>query len=352
MSINISGPVCSTGYGLVVANLVDALDRIGAGPAVWPIGGLEVQPWHREAFHRASQRARLFSPDAPSLRIWHQFDLAQHVGRGRRCAMPIFELDAFTDIEQHHLGAQDLILAPSRWAAEVLRANGIPEGRIAVVPLGVDTEVFRPVPTSKEGPTVFLNVGKWEIRKGHDVLRDAFCAAFTAKDDVKLIMACHNPCTNDAYNRGWRQWYESSPLGSKIVALDARLPSQVEVWQLMASADVGVFPSRAEGWNMELAEMLAMGKPCIATNCTAHTEYVGEAGCRLIEMGPNELACDNMWFMEQGGWPSFEEDQFDQLVQHLRTAHREKQQGTLAPTQWPARLTWTNTAQRIMEVCG
>jgi hypothetical protein len=54
---------------------------------------------------------------------------------------------------------------------------------------------------------VFLNVGKWEYRKGHDVLLEAFNKAFEPTDNVRLVMNCHNPCCRaksreeERYNR-------------------------------------------------------------------------------------------------------------------------------------------------------
>ena len=52
-----------------------------------------------------------------------------------------------------------------------------------MVPLGVDCSIFTPKPSSRK-PTIFLNVGKWEKRKGHDVLIEVFNDTFSEDDNV------------------------------------------------------------------------------------------------------------------------------------------------------------------------
>ena len=52
-------------------------------------------------------------------------------------------------------------------------------------------------------------------------------------------------------------------------------------------ADCGLFPARAEGWNLELLEMMACGKQVIATNYSAHTEFCTKENSILIESDEN-----------------------------------------------------------------
>jgi hypothetical protein len=142
MALNLAAPINGLGYGVVGLNTALALERAGAEPALWFIGPVEADPRHHDALRRMDARREAYDPKAPSLRVWHQFDLAQHVGKGPHCAMPIFELDRFKPNELHHLKAQDFVFANSHWAGRVLRDNGIPEDRIQYAPLGVDPTIF------------------------------------------------------------------------------------------------------------------------------------------------------------------------------------------------------------------
>ena len=75
--------------------------------------------------------------------------------------------------------------------------------------------------------------------------------------------------------------YKGSGLGNKIRMIP-RQKTQNDVYNIMIQTDCGVFPARAEGWNLELLEMMACGKQVIATNYSAHTEFCNPDNCRLI----------------------------------------------------------------------
>lgn len=377
MALNVAAPINCLGYGVVGLNTALALDRVGAEPALWPIGPVDAPTQHHDALRRMMARTQAYNPKAPSVRVYHQFDLAQHVGKGPHCGMPIFELDRFKPNELHHLKAQDYLFANSHWAGSVLRDNGIPEDRIFFAPLGVDQSVFRPDPYDPQpagtktvvgSPTTFLNVGKWEYRKGHDVLLEAFNKAFEPSDNVRLVMHCHNPClpgeVGTKYNEDWMRSYFTSKMGPRMEFTPGRMARHEDIARLMSGADCGVFPSRAEGWGLESAEMLAMGKHVILTDYSAHTEYADETVAHLIKVDRQEDAHDGYWFRaddsawegEPGRWAHLGEAQVDQLVEHMRWVHRRKQAGGLgANTAGAERMrhfTWENTAAEILAVLG
>ena len=68
----------------------------------------------------------------------------------------------------------------------------------------------------------------------------------------------------------------------------------------MSQTDCGVFPARAEGWNLELLEMMSCGKNVIATNYSSHTEFCNSENCMLVETTELEDAHDGKWFRGQG----------------------------------------------------
>jgi glycosyltransferase involved in cell wall biosynthesis len=353
MDINVTAPVNTLGYGVVGMNVVAGLDRLGHAPALFPLGEVEAPVEHHQMLERALGRRALFNARAPSLRVSIQSDLAHHVGRGPHCGLPIFELNRFNESERNHLGAQDLLFVPSQWARGVLVDNGIPAERIRIARFGVDPDVFRYSGAIAPGPTVFLNVGKWEVRKGHDVLAEAFNSAFTKRDDVRLVMLTPNPFYGADEAREWADVYRSSELGGKIEVIEERLPSQHDVSALMARADCGVFPFRAEGWNLDLAEMMAMGKNVIATHYSAPTEYLTPQNARLITIDGLADANDAKWFHGQGQWADLGDAQVEQLVAHLREVHRLKQSGALEPNtagrDTMAGYTWDATARAIVD---
>jgi glycosyltransferase involved in cell wall biosynthesis len=353
MDLNLICPVNTLGYGVVGLNLLKALSQHHS-VAWWPRGSTECSFQDKPLLQRCRDAAAFYNGRAPSLRIASAGALDQHVGKGVHAALPVFELDSFTGRELHQLQQQDVLFTPSQWSASVFRSNGLPAQRLCVVPFGVDASLLASAPEANaSATTVFLNVGKWEVRKGHPELLEAFNRAFTSADDVRLILHPANPFLSAAENAKWNAQWESSPLRDKITVVAERFPSQRKVFDLMRKADCGVFPSRAEGWNLPLAEMLALGKSCIATLYGAHTEFCTADNCLPILVDELEEAQDGKWFVGQGRWGKFGPKQVDQLVEHLRYVHCCKRNGLVlhrAAIQDSMRpFTWERTAALIVD---
>ena len=115
----------------------------------------------------------------------------------------------------------------------------------------------------------------------------------------------------------------------------------------MAQCDCGVFPARAEGWNLELLEMMSCGKQVIAKNYSAHSEFCNEKNCNLIEIDELEDAYDGKWFRGQGEWANLGEPQIEQLISHMQTVHSTKSLNTEG-IKTATRFSWENTAKEII----
>lgn len=348
--MNLTAPISSLGYGKVGTQIALALHKY-VPVALWLIGPAEADNQDEaNLLQRMIHNTTCYDPSAPSIRIYHQFDLAQHVGKGEHIGFPIFELNKFTSTELHHLKCQDVLFVASKWAVDILHTNRIHTPSV-VIPFGASLPSVPPTP--RTDTFTFLNIGKWEIRKGHDFLLEAFNKAFSPTDNVRLDMLCYNPVApnTEVYNRDWERSYMNSKMGlvGKI-RIVPRLRSAFDVAKLIDEADCGVFPSRAEGWNMGLAEMMSAGKHCITTNCTAHTEYCNEDVCDLIEPGPMEEAFDGVWFNGQGEWASLGEAQLEQAITYMRKLYDTRMgKGGLAKAHMNEKFTWDNTAKAIME---
>jgi glycosyltransferase involved in cell wall biosynthesis len=253
MNINFCGPINNTGYGIASFNILKELakhNRVFYFPKGQPIVDNKedydlVKPWIENPG---------LDPRAPCIKVWHQFDLADHIGRGIYYAFPFFELDTFSVNEKNHLTVPDEILVTSDWAKQVMIDNGITQP-INIIPLGVDTKVFdfNKYTKNSSNKYIFLNIGKWEIRKGHDILLDIFQKAFPDNNDVELwILAAEN--TNSYSNEDelniWKQKYSSD----HRVKISTGVETHQQIAQIIAGASCGIFMSRAEGWNLELLE--------------------------------------------------------------------------------------------------
>lgn len=358
MFLNLVAPVNSLGYGVTGFNVLKSLVEAGHNVSYFPIGQPQWGSKPKDNFiEKCFNNSKTFNPDAPSIRIWHQNDLAMFPGGGERIGWPIFELNKLTMVEAHHLMSVDRLFVCSQWAKDVLLAElGKDAPPIDVVPLGVDPDVFyvdekaqreREYWTQKK--TVFINAGKWEVRKGHRELLEAFCKAFKPDDPVELWMLNENPFIGPE-NENWKTQYIASPMGGSIKILP-RVNTQDKLRQWFNKVDFGVFPAHAEGWNLEILELMACGVPSIVTNYSGHTEFCNEANSFLVEPNGMETAQDGKWFHGQGEWCTFE---VDDLVDAMLAAHDAKQSGKNerreACLETAQRLTWTNTVRTIEEV--
>ena len=351
--INIIAPINQLGYGITGLNLSKALHQV-SDVSLWPISTPQVtNQLDSDLVSRMLNNSLRPDFSAPCIRIWHQHDMSQFVGNGLKIGFPIFELDAFTNIEKHHLGHLDKIFVCSHWAKDVISDNiSITEENIHVIPLGVDSTICKMQP-SHASKTIFFNCGKWEVRKGHDILVSAFEKSFSENDEVELWMMCDNPFYSPAEQKEWENLYTSSKIGGKVRIIN-RVDTQEEVYNIMSSTDCGVFPSRAEGWNLELLEMMACGKHVIATDYSAHTEFCTQDNSSLVTIDDKEVAYDGKWFTGNGGeWAKIGDDQTDQLVTYMREIHNKKQSGSrginTSGLRTARKLNWSNSASKVIE---
>jgi len=346
--INLQTPINNLGYGIAGYNILKELYNRNNTVALYPIG----QPESVEDFITASiNNITNLCLNRPHVKIWHQHDLIQRIGSGKYFGFPIFELTEFDQREKLSLHHCDELLVCSKWASGIVDdQTGI---KASIVPLGVDTEIFYPTRVSNSSKTIFFNCGKWEKRKGHDIIVECFNKAFAKDDNVELWMMCDNPFLKPEQKEYWEKLYKTSGLGDKI-RLIPRQQHHQDVARLMNMVDCGVFPARAEGWNLELLEMMACGKHVIATNYSAHTEFCSPVNSRLVNVKNLETAIDGVFFNgKKGLWAELSCDQRDIVIEYMREVHELKQGGQLGINnngiETANKFSWINTVDKLME---
>jgi len=350
--LNLFAPINPLGYGVVGANLLTEFSRdldvtlIGCGP-------LDVEPKYRDVVAKAQGRMATFEAgfnEAPCLKVWHEFSMADRIGKGPYYGFPFFEINKFDDRRINHLACLDHLFLASHWAKEVVRKD-LKDLPITVVPLGVDRSVFNPSNNVVTDKCIFFNCGKWEKRKGHDILLEAFKAAFPNNEsDVALHVAAENPFLPEKHKQEWVRYYRSD----RRVTLIPRVATHEEVAKIMSPISCGIFPSRAEGWNLEALELMSMGKPLIITNYSSHTEFCNSDNSYLIDIDELEPAVDEVFFDGSSGeWAKLNESVFNQMVSHMRAFyeswkvnHNIINEGGIKTA---IDLTWSKTANTIKD---
>lgn len=347
--ININCPIGTTGYGITSLNIVKELYKKNLDISLFLLGNTaELNlPEEKEIIKKIHNNAKYFAYDAPCLKIWHQHDLASKIGNGKYSVFPFFELDTILDYEKHHLNFADNIFVASNWAKQILLNNGVIKP-VHVCPLGVDTNIFNlnNQSSTKNNNYIFCHIGKWEKRKGQDFLIKAFDSAFEQSDNVELRLVPHNPFLTQQELSEWHSLVINAKLKDKIKIYN-RLPTQIDLAKFISEADCCVFPSRAEGWNNEIPECMAMNKPIIATNYSAHTEYCNNKNSYLIDITELETANDGKWFLGNGNWAKLADQQLEQLVNYMKNVYKNNIKNNPNGLETAKKYNWANTADII-----
>jgi glycosyltransferase involved in cell wall biosynthesis len=158
-----------------------------------------------------------------------------------------------------------------------LTAMGVPVERIAVVPCGVDLDLFRPDgPIARHTPPGgymrILSIGRLVPRKGVDTIIEALRHV----PDAQLIVAGGEP--GDEESVRLRRLAAASGLGARVRLIGS--VGRADVPALMRSAQVVVTVPWYEPFGMVPVEAMACGVSVVASAVGGHLDTV--AGCGML----------------------------------------------------------------------
>jgi len=350
MLINFNSPLSvMTSYGITGLNVVEKLSELGHDVFSFPIGPVSVFNYQKNVIKTIEKPRVKECRTGKSVKLYHQHALFEHIS-DYHIGWPIFELDNFSDYEYDNLLFCDEIFVCSNWAADVIERKMLETHdykKLSVIPLGVDTNIFHPEESLTNRPFTFFFPGKFEIRKGFDIVMEVFDKAFPT-EDVRVTFLPQNLFIND--NDDWAKSLLMSKLGQKgKVNIVSRLDSNTEVASLINGSDAVVSFSRAEGWNLPLLEGLACGKPVVATNYSGHTQFLTQENATLIDIPNMEEALDGVFFKGDGRWLSYTNSDIDNFVSALREVYKKGRQVNTAGIETAKNFSWTNTANKLVE---
>ena len=170
---------------------------------------------------------------------------------------------------------------------DIVQQYEIAEQQLEVVPIGVDTEHFRPRPEIARVPGRIMTTASADVPfKGLLPLVEAVAKVRTERPEAHLVVV--------GKLRG------ESPVAKAIdrlgvadaVTFESGISNERMI-ELYAQAEVAVVPSLYEGFSLPAVESMACGVPLVATTGGALPEVVGDDGVTglLVTPGdPGELA--------------------------------------------------------------
>jgi len=182
------------------------------------------------------------------------------------------------------LARVDRVIVFSALQADLLERLGVRRDRLAIIPNGVDTDLWTPSPHFDspnlgelrhqfEGRRVFLYMGRLSTEKNVEALLRAW--RLERPEGCVLLIVGDGPL------RGLLQ----SQAENDVIwwGYEASLPRRVALLQL---AEVFLLPSLVEGLSLALLEAMATGTACVATDAGADGEVLqGGAGIVISTQG-------------------------------------------------------------------
>ena len=178
----------------------------------------------------------------------------------------------------------DRVIVFSVLQADLLERLGVRRDRLAIIPNGVDTNLWTPAPRFDsptlaelrhqfEGRRVFLYMGRLSTEKNVEALLRAW--RLVRPEGCVLLIVGDGPLRGLLQSQGENDviWW----------GYEASLARRVALLQL---AEVFLLPSLVEGLSLALLEAMASGTACIATDAGADGEVLqGGAGIVISTQG-------------------------------------------------------------------
>ena len=177
--------------------------------------------------------------------------------------------------------AGPLITVSSSSKADIHRDFRVNPGNVHIIPLGVDTRLFRPRPEQPRVAGRIVTVTSADSPlKGLLTLLRAVAKLATERDAHLVVIGSPSADT--------RQQVAQLALSDRVTFASG-LPD-AEYARVLASAAVAVIPSLYEGFSLPAVEHMASGTPLIASRAGALPEVTGDAALLVPPGDPEELA--------------------------------------------------------------
>ncbi|MEA2704730.1 MAG: hypothetical protein QOD63_2675, partial [Actinomycetota bacterium] len=171
-------------------------------------------------------------------------------------------------------------------ARDICRQMGARPGQVAVVPVGVDTDWFRPLPHIARVPGRLMTTASADVAlKGLVPLLEALAKVRTERHAELVIVG--PPRDGSLVPAAIER------LGLERAVTVAGAVDALRMVELYASAEVAVVPSLYEGFSLPAVEAMACGVPVVSTTGGALPEVVGrhrETGLLVPPGDPGALA--------------------------------------------------------------
>lgn len=188
---------------------------------------------------------------------------------GYKIIYTMFEADSWPKQWVDAANCANQVWVPSRFCKESLVSSGC-QAPVEIIPLGIDPTVFYPDPFVPRDEEIFTfgYVGACSLRKGFDILTEAFRQEFGAKEPVRLSILSNAVLSCDIPN-------------AKQIDFTEGPVSTAELRNFYHSLDAFVMPTRGEGFGLTPLEAMACGVMPIVTDWGGCRDFLGDHSLRI-----------------------------------------------------------------------
>jgi tetratricopeptide (TPR) repeat protein len=255
----------------------------------------------------------------------------------------------------------DYIVAGSSWCQQQLERFGMP--RTSTILQGIDATRFAPQPLrNDDGRFIVFSGGKFEFRKGQDIVIAAMRVFMQRHTDVWLSCAWHNawpdsiktmqqsrlidiggqdlPCQQLLRETVVRAGLDSGRVLLHPPFDNRRMPL------IYAESDLGLFPNRCEGGNnLVMCEYMACGRPVIASDQTGQADVISRQNAWPLTRYQPVTAM--LAGHPTGNWQEPSVEEVVELLEQAYADHSALQHKGQAAAREMQRLNWGDAARRF-----
>lgn len=259
-----------------------------------------------------------------------------------------------------------MFIAISRWNADYLKSLAI--GPVHLCYQGIDPALFHPAPASGlyRDRFVIFSGGKFEFRKGQDIVLAAFKRFHAAHPDALLVAAWQNLLTSDASAFAFAGHCDSTPEAAKDYGLKLKqwllqqgLPADsfidlpfthnLLMPSVLRECDLAVFPNRCEGGtNLVAMEAMACGVPTYVAYNTGQKDLVDLIGCNAFRAQKSVKPSEGMRTVEDWG-----ETDVDEVIAAMEYAYANREQSRRDAAVVAERMkdwTWNGLNEKLLQI--
>jgi len=266
------------GYNLHAYNVAKELFEAGIKVAYQFIGGTNEDEGASDCPFADDFKSVYGSNKLPQITICHGVNNFKNSG-GYKIAFTTTEVDGVPKDWVQCMNEMDEVWMTSEFSMKSFKDSGV-KVPMYMIGEGVDPNYFHPDIIPFHNPPKekfrFMSNFAWGRRKGVDVLFEAFRREFDDDEDVCLMLKTLPSYWGHNIKNELKLLYERKG-SAKVYLYDVEMPKW-ELGRFYTMANAFVWPSRGEGYGLPALEALACGLPVIASNHSAHLEFLTKAG--------------------------------------------------------------------------